>query len=45
MRAALKKQGAPEDIFQCIEKPSIPLAAIPDVDLRSDDRDRRTGRW
>jgi sulfoacetaldehyde dehydrogenase len=26
MRAALKKQGAPEDIFQCIEKPSIPLA-------------------
>src|SRR5436190_5434788 len=26
MRAALKRQGAPEDIFQCIEKPSIPLA-------------------
>ena len=26
MRAALKKYGAPEDIFQCIEKPSIPLA-------------------
>jgi sulfoacetaldehyde dehydrogenase len=26
MRTALKKQGAPEDIFQCIEKPSIPLA-------------------
>jgi sulfoacetaldehyde dehydrogenase len=26
MRAALKQQGAPEDIFQCIEKPSIPLA-------------------
>jgi sulfoacetaldehyde dehydrogenase len=26
MRAALKKQGVPEDIFQCIEKPSIPLA-------------------
>jgi sulfoacetaldehyde dehydrogenase len=26
MRAALKNQGAPEDIFQCIEKPSIPLA-------------------
>ena len=26
MRAALKAQGAPEDIFQCIEKPSIPLA-------------------
>jgi sulfoacetaldehyde dehydrogenase len=26
MRAALKKQGAPEDIFQCVEKPSIPLA-------------------
>jgi acyl-CoA reductase-like NAD-dependent aldehyde dehydrogenase len=26
MRAALQKQGAPEDLFQCIEKPSIPLA-------------------
>jgi sulfoacetaldehyde dehydrogenase len=26
MRAALKREGAPEDIFQCIEKPSIPLA-------------------
>jgi sulfoacetaldehyde dehydrogenase len=26
MRTALKKQGAPEDIFQCIEKPTIPLA-------------------
>ena len=26
MRVALKKQGAPEDIFQCIERPSIPLA-------------------
>jgi sulfoacetaldehyde dehydrogenase len=26
MRAALKKCGAPEDIFQCIEKPSIPMA-------------------
>jgi sulfoacetaldehyde dehydrogenase len=26
MRAALKNQGAPEDIFQCIERPSIPLA-------------------
>jgi len=26
MRTALKKQGAPEDLFQCIEKPSIPLA-------------------
>src|SRR5580658_176624 len=26
MRAALKRQGAPEDIFQCVEKPSIPLA-------------------
>lgn len=26
MRAALKKQGAPEDVFQCVEKPSIPLA-------------------
>ncbi len=26
MRSALKKQGAPEDIFQCIQRPSIPLA-------------------
>jgi sulfoacetaldehyde dehydrogenase len=26
MRAALKNQGVPEDIFQCIETPSIPLA-------------------
>jgi sulfoacetaldehyde dehydrogenase len=26
MRATLKAQGAPEDIFQCIGKPSIPLA-------------------
>src|SRR5215469_8359048 len=26
MRAAMKKCGAPEDIFQCVEKPSIPLA-------------------
>jgi len=26
MREALKRQGAPEDVFQCIDKPSIPLA-------------------
>ncbi|MGD8523064.1 MAG: aldehyde dehydrogenase family protein [Desulfobacterales bacterium] len=26
MRAALKKQVVPEDVFQCIERPSIPLA-------------------
>jgi sulfoacetaldehyde dehydrogenase len=26
LRAALKKQGAPEDIIQCMERPSIPLA-------------------
>src|SRR5215469_6277213 len=26
MRACLKRYGAPEDIFQCVEKPSIPLA-------------------
>lgn len=26
MRAALKRQDVPEDVFQCIEKPSIPLA-------------------
>jgi sulfoacetaldehyde dehydrogenase len=26
MREALKRQGAPEDVFQCVEKPSIPLA-------------------
>ena len=25
MRATLKKLGAPEDIFQCIERPSIPM--------------------
>jgi sulfoacetaldehyde dehydrogenase len=26
MRAALRKQGAPEDLLQCVDKPSIPLA-------------------
>jgi len=26
MRAALRKQGVPEDVLQCIERPSIPLA-------------------
>src|SRR6184192_3166813 len=26
VRAALKKQGAPEDLILCLEKPSIPLA-------------------
>jgi sulfoacetaldehyde dehydrogenase len=26
MRAALKREGAPEDLFQCVERPSIPLA-------------------
>ena len=26
MREALKREGAPEDLFQCIEKPSIPLS-------------------
>jgi sulfoacetaldehyde dehydrogenase len=26
LRAALKKQGAPEDLVQCLGKPSIPLA-------------------
>src|ERR1700742_4838884 len=26
MRAALEKQGCPPDVFQCIEKPSIPMA-------------------
>jgi sulfoacetaldehyde dehydrogenase len=26
MRAALKKIGAPEDLIQCIDKPSIPMA-------------------
>ena len=25
MREAIKREGAPEDIFQCVEKPSIPL--------------------
>ena len=28
MRAALKAAGAPEDILQCAEKPSIPLAQV-----------------
>ena len=26
MRAALRKLGAPEDVLQCVERPSIPLA-------------------
>ena len=26
MRAALRREAAPEDLFQCVEKPSIPLA-------------------
>ena len=26
MRAALRRQAVPEDLFQCVEKPSIPLA-------------------
>jgi len=26
MRAALRKQGVPEDLLQCVERPSIPLA-------------------
>ena len=26
MRASLKKQGVPEDVLQCVERPSIPLA-------------------
>jgi sulfoacetaldehyde dehydrogenase len=26
LRAALKKQGAPEDLILCLSKPSIPLA-------------------
>jgi len=26
MRAALKKQGVPEDVLQCVERPSIPMA-------------------
>src|SRR5207247_4458053 len=26
LRAALSKQGAPEDVILCVEKPSIPLA-------------------
>ena len=43
MRAALEGAGAPEDSSQCVEQPSIPLAERPDVDLRSDHRDRRTG--
>ena len=26
MRGALKRQGVPEDVFQCVERPSIPLS-------------------
>ena len=26
LRAALRRQGAPEDLIQCLDKPSIPLA-------------------
>src|SRR5947209_9737801 len=26
MRACLKRYGAPEDVFECVERPSIPLA-------------------
>lgn len=26
MREALRRQGAPEDVFQCVERPSIPLS-------------------
>ena len=26
MRAALRRQAVPEDLFQCVEKPSIPMA-------------------
>lgn len=26
MRAALHRQGVPEDVFQCVDRPSIPLA-------------------
>src|SRR6476620_1217868 len=26
MRAALRRQGIPEDVLQCVERPSIPLA-------------------
>ncbi len=26
MREALRREGAPEDLFQCVEKPSIPLS-------------------
>ena len=26
MRAALRKQGVPQDVLQCVERPSIPLA-------------------
>ena len=43
MRAALKKQGAPEDLLQCVERPSIPLANELMAHLRPDDRHGRTG--
>ena len=41
MRTTLKKLGAPEDLFQCVEIAEHPVGAGTDVDLRSDDRDRR----
>ena len=35
-RARSAKLGAPDDLLQCVERPSIPLAQGADVDLRSD---------
>ena len=43
MRAALRKLGAPEDLLQCVERPSIPLANELMAHLRPDDRHRRPG--
>ena len=41
LHAALRKQGAPEDLVLCLEKPEHPARTGARVDLRRDDRDRR----
>ena len=43
MRAALHRQGVPEDVLQVVERPSIPLANELMAQLRSDHRHRRPG--
>ena len=43
MRAALRSWACRKTSCRCVERPSIPLAQRADGDVRSDDRDRRTG--